>query len=422
MLFALVFVVCLLIGVPIFAALGVPALVELLMSPIPLASLAHSLFDGVDNFPLLAIPCFVLAGAVMARAGITDDIVNVMRALVGKAWGGLAIVTILSCMFFAAISGSGPGTVAAIGTLLIPAMQRDGYPRDFAAAVASSGGTLGILLPPSNPMIVYGVLASVSIGDLFLAGLVPGILMGALLIGTTWFLSRRNGYRGNPVPFDRRAFLRSLWQGKFSLATPFVVLGGIYGGIFTPVEASVVAVVYAALVAVVVKRNMGFAAFWQALGEASTVCGGLVVIMGTAVFFGEFLALNQIPQKVASVLLTVTDDPILMLLLISVILIILGMFMETLSTIIILTPILLPLVKQLGIDPIHFGIILVVTSEIGFLTPPLGVNLFVASSIAKMRIEDVARRVMPFILTIIVGLLVLIWFPQISLVLVELKR
>jgi len=422
MVFVLIFLTCLFLGVPIFATLGVPVLVELVMSPIPLASLAHSLFDGVDKFPLLAIPCFVLTGAIMARAGITDDIVNVMRAVVGRAWGGLAIVTILSCMFFAAISGSGPGTVAAIGTLLIPAMQRDGYPRDFAAAVTSSGGTLGILLPPSNPMIVYGVLASVSIGDLFLAGLVPGILMGALLIGTTYLLSRRKGYRGNPVPFDARTFLRSVWVGKFSLATPFVVLGGIYGGIFTPVEASVVAVVYATLVAFAVKRNMGLSDFWLALSEASTVCGGLVVIMGTAVFFGEFLALNQIPQKVATALMTVGPDPTVMLLLISAILIVLGMFMETLSTIIILTPILLPLVRQLGIDPIHFGIILVVTSEIGFLTPPLGVNLFVASSIAQLRIEDVARRVLPFIATIIVGLLVLIWFPQISLVLLELKR
>lgn len=421
MSFAIIFLICLFLGVPIFATLGVPSLIELLTSPIPLESLAHSLFDGVDKFPLLAIPNFVLAGAIMSRAGITRDIIDVMRTIVGGAYGGLAIVTILSCMFFAAISGSGPGTVAAIGTLLIPAMKDDGYPTDFAAAVSSSGGTLGILLPPSNPMIVYGVLASVSIGDLFLAGLLPGILMGALLVGTTYFLSRRHGYRGEVRPFDRREFAVSLWRGKFSLATPFVVLGGIYGGIFTPVEASVVAVAYALLVGVVVKRSMGLRSIWGALSEASTVCGGLILIMGTAIFFGEFLALNLIPQKIAASLLTITSDPILMLLMICAILIVLGTFMETLSTVIILTPILLPLIKQLGIDPIHFGILLVVTSEIGFLTPPLGVNLFVACGISGLKIEEVSRRVLPFIGTIIVGLLILLFFPQISLFLLSFK-
>ena len=421
MIFALVFLLCLVLGVPVFATLGVPSLIELLSSPAPLASLAHSLFDGVDKFPLLAIPNFVLAGAIMSRAGITRDIIDVMRSVVGKAYGGLAIVTILSCMFFAAISGSGPGTVAAIGTLLIPAMKDDGYPKDFAAAVASSGGTLGILLPPSNPMIVYGVLASVSIGDMFLAGLLPGLLMGALLVGTVYLLARRNGYRGGERPLDKRGFAASLYRAKFSLAMPFIVLGGIYGGIFTPVEASVVAVVYALAVGVVVKRAIGLQGFWAALSEASVVCGGLVLIMGTAIFFGEFLTLNLVPQRIAASLLSVTDDPVLVLLIICAVLIVLGTFMETLSTVIILTPILLPVIKQLGIDPLHFGILLVVTSEIGFLTPPLGVNLFVACGISGLKIEQVSRRVVPFILTIGVGLLLLLFFPQISLLLLSFK-
>lgn len=421
MIFVLVFLLCLVLGVPVFATLGVPSLIELLSSPAPLASLAHSLFDGVDKFPLLAIPNFVLAGAIMSRAGITRDIIDVMRSVVGNAWGGLAIVTILSCMFFAAISGSGPGTVAAIGTLLIPAMKDDGYPKDFAAAVASSGGTLGILLPPSNPMIVYGVLASVSIGDMFLAGLLPGLLMGGLLVGAVYLLARRNGYRGSGRPLDRRGFAVSLYRAKFSLATPFVVLGGIYGGIFTPVEASVVAVIYALAVGVAIKRTIGFQDLWASFSEASVVCGGLVLIMGTAIFFGEFLTLNLIPQRIASSLLSISDNPTIVLLIICALLIVLGTFMETLSTVIILTPILLPVIKQLGIDPIHFGILLVVTSEIGFLTPPLGVNLFVACGISGLTIEQVSRRVVPFILTIGVGLILLLFFPQISLLLLSFK-
>lgn len=419
MTFLVIFLVCLFLGVPIFATLGVPSLIELLNSPIPLAALAHSLYDGVDKFPLLAIPCFVLAGAIMSRAGITADIVHVMRTIVGRTHGGLAIVTILSCMFFAAISGSGPGTVAAVGTLLIPAMVQDGYRKDFAAAVASSGGTLGILLPPSNPMIVYGVLASVSIGDMFLAGVVPGMMMGILLIGTTYMLSRRAGYRGQAREFDGREFIKAVYDAKFSLAMPFVVLGGIYLGVFTPVEASVIAVIYALVVGVLVKRSIGPRALWASLTEASTICGGLVLIMGTAVFFGEFLALNQIPQRIAASLLSITTDPTLMLLVLAAILIALGTFMETLSTVIILTPILLPLVVKLGIDPVHFGILLVVTSEIGFLTPPLGVNLFVACGISGLSIEQVSRRVLPFIVTIAAGLLILILWPDVSLILLD---
>jgi len=415
MILALAFLLCLAIGVPVFACLGVASAVAMLDSPIPITTVAHTLFTGVDQFPLLAIPCFVLAGAVMARGGITEDIVAVMKALVGRAYGGLAIVTILSCMFFAAISGSGPGTVAAVGSILIPAMRSQGYDEDYAAAVASSGGTLGILIPPSNPMIVYGVLAGVSIGDLFLAGILPGMLIAALLMATAYAIARRDGFRGSAERVAPAALAGAAWRGKLSLFMPFLVLGGIYAGVFTPVEASVVAVAYAVLVGSLVKRRVGLAGLWDALSETSAVCGGLVVIMGTAIFFGQFLALNQVPQSVAAALLEITSDPLVFLFILALFLIVLGTFMETLSTVIILTPILMPLVKALGVDPIHFGILLVVTSEIGFLTPPLGVNLFVACSITGRSIEQVSARVMPFIAAIFVGLVALILLPRISL-------
>lgn len=418
MLIGVVLLGCLVIGVPIFAGLGIAAMVELLRSPVPLTMVAHSLFSGIDKFPLLAIPCFVLAGGIMGRAGITEDIVRVMRILVGRAPGGLAVVTIISCMFFAAISGSGPGTVAAVGGLLIPAMRAQGYGTDFAASVAASGGTLGILIPPSNPLIIYGVLAGVSIGDLFIAGILPGLLIGALLTAVAVLVSLRRGYRGAGEA-DGAGLPEALRRGLFSLLTPFIVLGGIYVGIVTPVEASVIAVLYALLVGALVKRTLTPALVWEAFSEASTICGGLILIMGTAIFFGQFLALEQVPQRLAAALTQLTGDPTVMLFLIAGFLLVIGTFMETLSTIIILTPILLPLVKQLGIDPIHFGIILVVTSEVGFLTPPLGVNLFVACSLTGRSIEQISREVIPFILALVAGLVLLILMPQIPLLLVR---
>lgn len=419
MIIALVLIAALVIGVPIFAAIGVATLVEILRSPTPLTSVANTLYSGVDQFPLIAIPCFVLAGAIMTRSGITSDMVRVMRVIVGARPGGLAAVTILSCMFFAAISGSGPGTVAAVGGIMIPAMARHGYGKDFAAAVSASGGTLGILIPPSNPMIIYGVLASVSIGDMFIAGILPGLLMGVMLMLLSVSISRRRGYRSIDALDEGETLGKALREGAFSIATPFVILGGIYLGIFTPVEAAVVAIVYAVVVGVVVKRSIGIAGLWQALSDASAICGGLVLIMGTAILFGEHLALEQVPQRLAASLMTVTQNATLMLLMIGAFLVVLGTFMETLSTVIILTPILLPLVKQLGVDPIHFGIILVVASEIGFLTPPLGVNLFVACNLSGLSLETVAKAVTPFIVAMIVALVVVILVPQLSLLLVR---
>jgi len=422
MVFTLTFIISVAIGVPIFACLGIPPTLDMIRSPVPLVTLAQSLYTGVDQFPLLAIPCFILAGAVMSRGGITTDIIDIMNIVVGRIPGGLAVVTILSCMFFAAISGSGPGTVAAVGTIMIPAMKDKGYNIDFAAAVASSGGTLGILIPPSNPMIIYGVLASVSISELFIAGILPGLLIGFSLILMAFLLSIRKGYKGEDEPFNFRKFACAVYQGKFSIFTPFLVLGGIYLGVFTPVEASVVAVLYALFVSVAIKRQIRLRGVWEALSEASTVCGGLVLIMGTAIFFGRFLALNQVPQRITTFMISISETPLILLLIITSFLLFLGMFMETLSTVIILTPILIPLMKKLDIDLVHFGVIFVVTNEVGFLTPPLGVNLFVSCGLTNRSIEQISRKVMPFIFTIIICMLILIYFPKISLLLPDLMR
>ena len=418
MLFSILFIGCILAGIPIFVCLGIPPIVELFLAGDPIEGFAQTLYSGVDQYTLLAIPCFVLSGSIMGRSVITEDLVDIMKAMVAKLPGGLALVTILVCMFFAAISGSGPATVAAVGALLIPAMADEGYDKDFAAAVSASGGVLGVLIPPSNPMIIYGVIASVSIGDMFIAGILPGIFMATMLMIPAFIISSRRGY-GKGHPFSHKRVAQAIWKGKWSLMMPFIVLGGIYTGMVTPVEAAVMTVFYAMFVAMVVKRTLNLKGLWDSISEASGVCGGLVVIMGTAVFFGEFLTMNLVPQKVASAILGVVTNKYVLLLIIMGILILLGTFMETLSTIMILAPILLPMVKSFGVDPIHFGVMLAMTSAVGMMTPPLGVNLFVACNLTGLKLESVSKRAFPFIGFMIAGLFVVVFVPFLSLALLK---
>ena len=416
MLFGFLIVGCLCIGLPIFIALGIGPLVELILNGEPLEGFAQTLYSGVDQYTLMAIPCFVLAGAIMGRSGITQDLVDMMKAAVGKVSGGLAIVTILACTFFAAISGSGPGTVAAVGALLIPAMKKERYDEDFAAAVSASGGVLGVLIPPSNPLIVYGVITSASIGDLFIASIVPGLLMSFLMMGTVFLISQVRGYAGGNA-FHVRALAVSIWNGKYSLMMPVIVLGGIYTGMVTPVEAAVVAVLYALVVAMLVKRTLTFRGLWDCFTESSTVCGGLTIIMGTAVFFGEYMTMNMIPQSLAAFIIEFVSSKYTLLIIICIFLLIIGTFMETLATTMILTPILLPVITTFDIDVIQFGVIMVVTNAIGMLTPPLGLNLFVACNLTGLSLEQVSSQVIPFICALILGLALIAFIPWLSLVL-----
>ena len=416
MLFGFLIVGCLCIGLPIFIALGIGPLVELILNGEPLEGFAQTLYSGVDQYTLMAIPCFVLAGAIMGRSGITQDLVDMMKAAVGKVSGGLAIVTILACTFFAAISGSGPGTVAAVGALLIPAMKKERYDEDFAAAVSASGGVLGVLIPPSNPLIVYGVITSASIGDLFIAGIVPGLLMSFLMMGTVFLISQVRGYAGGNA-FHVRALAVSIWNGKYSLMMPVIVLGGIYTGMVTPVEAAVVAVLYALVVAMLVKRTLTFRGLWDCFTESSTVCGGLTIIMGTAVLFGEYMTMNMIPQSLAAFIIEFVSSKYTLLIIFCIFLLIIGTFMETLATTMILTPILLPVITTFDIDVIQFGVIMVVTNAIGMLTPPLGLNLFVACNLTGLSLEQVSSQVIPFICALILGLALIAFIPWLSLVL-----
>ena len=403
------------IGLPVYVSLGAATVVALLLSDITLMMIPQTLFRAVDNFPLLAIPCFILAGSLMEHSNITKQIVDVVRKPMGRTFGGLGVATILACMFFAAITGSGPGTVAAVGAIMIPAMLRQGYGKGYTGAIASSGGTLGILIPPSNPMIIYGVIAECSITGLFMAGMIPGAMIGVAHCFVAWYVARRKGYRGELEPFDLRDFLKTCWDSKWALASPIVILGGIYGGIFTPVEASVVAVFWALFVGGVINRALSFDKLMRSLHDGVMIAGTVIIIVGTSTLFGQMLTMAQIPSKLAELILTISDHWFVVMLMLIVLFYALGMFMETLSTIIILTPVLLPVVTQLGIHPIHFGIILVVTNEVAFLTPPLGVNLFVASKMVGTSLERVSIHVLPHILAISICILILTYFSEISL-------
>ncbi len=408
----------LLMGMPIFMSLVIAAAAALAFgdSFLPLSVIHNSLFEGINIFTLLAIPCFVVAGALMEYGNITKQIIDVAKMIVGRVYGGLGITTILACTFFAAISGSGPGTVAAVGTLMIPAMVRNGYSKDYAAAAASSGGTIGIMIPPSNPMIIYAILGNLSVTAMFTAGFLPGFLVGFSMMFTAYLIARRKGFKGDneQAPFNFKVFVRTCWKSFFALMTPVIILGSIYSGYATPVEASVVAILYALFVGFVINRSLRPVHIYKALIEGVLTCGSVLIIVGASTLFGKILTYEQAPQKMAEFIFQITTSPTVVLLLIIAVLYILGMFMETLSTLIILVPVLLPVIIQLGIDPIHFGIILVLTNETALLTPPLGVNIFVSSRIAGIPVERNALAVLPYVATLTICVLILTFFPEIA--------
>ncbi|MFM9269648.1 TRAP transporter large permease [Halomonas elongata] len=409
----------LLLGIPIFVSLGIVGMLAAYLMNNPIVFATQGILNGLENFALLAIPSFILAGNIMEKGGITADIIKIFRKMFGHIHGSLGIVTIFSCMFFASISGSGPGTVAAIGAIMIPAMRHQGYPAPYAASVSATGGTLGVMIPPSNPLILYGVIANVSIADLFAAGVIPGIMISFMLAGMAYLMARRSGAVVQSASDEENRewqhLGRLLWDARFSLFLPVFILGGIYLGFFTPVEASVCAVVYALVVACFVYRQITVEGLIDAVESTVKLSGALMIIVACSTLFAKVIAIEQIPQQFIALFSDVTESPIVLLLIICAVLLVIGTFMETLSSIIILAPILVPLVESYGIDPVLFGILLVVTNEVAFLTPPLGVNLFVASQIANISIGRLAIAVLPFLAVLVLALLILIFFPSLTL-------
>ncbi|SFQ19659.1 C4-dicarboxylate transporter, DctM subunit [Oscillibacter sp. PC13] len=412
--------VCLILTVPIAIALAISTLC-VIMAGYPAAMLnmlAQAMVTSIDNYALMAIPFFMLLGIIMEKTGIAAGLINLAEAMVGSKPGGLGTAAIVACMFFAAISGSGPACVAAIGTIMIPAMKQQGYDSAYCGALLASGSTIGPVIPPSIPMIVYGATVGVSVTGLFASGVIPGLLMGGVLIWYNKRVSKKRGYKGSDTAnVDKKAVLKeSIW----AILMPVIVLGGIYAGVFTPTEAAVVGVVYALFVGKFVYRQLTLQKFLDGLLEAAVLSASVMIVMGGASTFGRILTLEKVPTLLANTLLGISDSPVIIMLMINVLLLIDGMFIDTTSSIILFAPLLCPIATQLGYDLTYFGLVMCVNLCIGFLTPPLGVNLFVAQKVSGAKLESVIKEVWPMIIILALLLVVIIAFPQLSLFLPKL--
>lgn len=414
--------VLLLINVPIAVAFGLGTFIVVFMSgSFEVTTLPNRMFNSLDSFPLLAAPFFILAGKIMEHGGISEKLVTFASSLVGHLKGGLAHVSIIACMFFAALSGSAVATTAAVGAILIPAMVKAGYDRNFSAAVQAAGGTTGIIIPPSVPMVLFAVTGGVSVGDLFLAGIVPGVLVGVSLMAVAFVYSSIKGYKTTEkvnVSGIGRSFVDSL----LALFMPVIILGGIYGGIFTPTEASVVAVVYGFVIGKFVYKKINYAVMKEILLSTVVIVSSVSLIIASASFFGLWLTLERIPHSLGALVGGTNLAPFLVMMLIIILLLIVGTFMEPMSAIIILTPILLPIVILLGYDPVHFGIIMIVTLSIGLITPPVGLNLFIAAKVGDIRYESIVKPIIPFILILILDVILIVLIPQISVGIANLSK
>jgi len=409
------FVILLVIGVPISITLAsVTMIILYFFTPSPLLAIPQQLFNGLDNFVMLAVPFFILAGAIMTQGAMAKRLVDIMNFFVGHIRGGGAIAAILSCLFFAALSGSSPATVVAIGSIMIPALTKSGYPERFSIGLLTTAGSLGIVIPPSIPMIFYALVMNVSVAELFMAGILPGVLIALAFIVYSLIMARRHNWRiAQKISFSEG--MTSLRNGIWALMLPVLVLGGIYSGIFTPTEAAAISVAYALFVELAIYREISLQKLMRAAIDSAVLSGSLLFILSCAMSLIWLLTTEQIPEKLAEITMSVAKTPNMFLFLVVLLFLFMGSVIDDVSAMMILSPLFFETLKRFGIDLVHYGLVMVLVIEYGFLTPPFGLNLFVAMGLTKKSLVEVSRAVAPFLIILLFCLFLCTYIPEISL-------
>lgn len=422
----LIFVIGLVIAIPVSISLGIASVLPSILDPsftVGAKYLIRSMFGGLDSFPLLAVPMFVLSGIIMAKGGISRKLFDVFAYFLGNLTAGMPCAVIVTCLFYGAISGSAPATVAAVGSMTIPILTSLGYDLTFTTAIVAVAGGLGVIIPPSIPFIMYGMASGASVSSLFLAGIIPGLLIGALLMFYAIYYCKRNGEDKEKIhaqvkKLHDKGLLKVLKESFFAILSPVIILGCIYSGVASPTEAAVISVFYALFISLIVYRSIKIRDIWGILQEAIKTFTPILFILAASTAFSRVLTLMQVPQTVSEFISSNFQSPVVILLIINVFLLFVGMVMDTTPAILILTPILLPIVTEIGVDPVHFGVIMVVNLAIGFVTPPIGVNLFVASSLTDVPVMTIAKKAIPMIGYFLIALLLITFIPALSLALI----
>ena len=418
MILVVAFIVFLILGVPIGITTGLSAIIAMLSSGIGLGTAVQKMFAGVDSFTLMAIPFFIFAGDVMLQGGASKKLVNFANKLFGWITGGLPITAVISSMFFAALSGSSPATVAGVGGVMIPNLMEKKYDKKFTVGLLCAAGSLGIVIPPSITMMSYGVVSEQSISKLFIAAIVPGIFVGMSLIVYSYIYARVKKHEKEEFPKFKEVVV-AFGEAFFSILMPVIILGGIYLGFTTPTEAAAVSIVYSLVISIFIYKEIGFKDILGIARKSVITSAMIMFVIASSNIFSWYLTFQQVPQKVAEAVLGIGSSPVLILISINILLLFVGMIMDSSAAVLILTPLLLPIVTSIGVNPIHFGVIMIVNLSIGMLTPPFGLNLFVATGISKLSLSDVIKGAMPFIGILIVDLMIITFIPQMSLFLVK---
>ncbi|OON97856.1 MAG: C4-dicarboxylate ABC transporter substrate-binding protein [Candidatus Epulonipiscium fishelsonii] len=414
MIIILLFFILMGIGIPVAVSLGVAAAIYIIgFVDLPAIIIVQQMISGVDKFTLLAIPFFMMAGSLMEQGGISARIVDFSKKVLGPVPGGLALVTILASMIFAAMTGAGAATVAAIGAIIFPQMIKEGYDEDFTCALMATGGIFGPLIPPSILMVLYGVATDVSVGDMLIGGVMPGIIMGVVVAITALIMCKKNGIKAGDR-YSGKEIFKSFISAFWALLTPVIILGGIYSGIFSPTEAAAVATLYSLIIGMFVYRELKISNLVNVLFKSMKTTAGVLLIVATTQAFGWVLTKEQIPQLIANWFTSVSSSPLVFLFAVSILLLIAGCFLDPVPAVMIFAPILFPASKMFSIDPVHFGVVMVVALCIGLITPPVGINLFVASSVGDRPVHKIVPHIVPFLYAVLVGLLAIILVPAFS--------